>query len=695
MEKVTDYFGSMVFDDRVMKAKLSESVYKSLKNTIDRSTPLDISVANAVAAAMKDWAIEKGATHYTHWFQPMTGVTAEKHDSFISPAPDGRVIMEFSGKELVKGEPDASSFPSGGLRATFEARGYTAWDPTSYAFIKDGTLYIPTAFCSYTGEALDKKVPLLRSMESLNKQALRILRLFGNTEVQSVRTSVGPEQEYFLVDRDLWKQRKDLIMTGRTLFGAMPPKGQEMDDHYFSSIKPRVTAYMADLDKELWKLGILAKTKHNEVAPAQHELAPIYTTTNIAVDHNQLTMEIMQKVALRHNLVCLLHEKPFEGVNGSGKHNNWSISTNQGENLLSPGKTPAENAQFLLFLVAVIKAVDEYQDLLRLSVATAGNDHRLGAHEAPPAVISIFLGDELTSILNAIEEGRAYDGTIKEKMHLGVDVFPKFNKDTTDRNRTSPFAFTGNKFEFRMLGSSNSISCTNIHLNAAVAEILKQFADKLENAADFDITLHELIKTTIKTHKRIIFNGNGYDDNWIAEAEKRGLSNLKTTADAMPKICDEKNVDMLTSQGIFTKSEIRSRCDIILENYVKTVNIEAMTMINITRKEILPAIMKFSADIANGISLKSSVSGAACKYEKSLVLILSELIDKIDREAIELENTIKKLKEISEIIPASEFVRDTMLSKMKELRSSVDRAETMTSKEYWPMPTYDQLLFGI
>lgn len=695
MKKVTDYFGSMVFDDRVMKAKLSESVYKSLKNTIDKSTPLDTSVANAVAVAMKDWAIEKGATHYTHWFQPMTGVTAEKHDSFISPSPDGRVIMEFSGKELVKGEPDASSFPSGGLRATFEARGYTAWDPTSYAFIKDGTLYIPTAFCSYTGESLDKKVPLLRSMESLNKQALRILRLFGNTKVQSVRTSVGPEQEYFLVDRDLWKQRKDLIMTGRTLFGAMPPKGQEMDDHYFSSIKPRVTAYMADLDKELWKLGILAKTKHNEVAPAQHELAPIYTTTNIAVDHNQLTMEIMQKVALRHNLVCLLHEKPFEGINGSGKHNNWSISTNQGENLLSPGETPAKNAQFLLFLVAVIKAVDEYQDLLRLSVATAGNDHRLGAHEAPPAIISIFLGNELTSILNAIEEGRSYDGTIKEKMQLGVNVFPKFNKDTTDRNRTSPFAFTGNKFEFRMLGSSNSISCTNIHLNAAVAEILKQFADKLENAADFDIALHKLIKTTIKTHKRIIFNGNGYDDDWTAEAEKRGLSNLKTTADAMPKICDEKNVDMLTSQGIFTKSEIRSRCDIILENYVKTINIEAITMISITRKEILPAIMKFSADIASGINVKSSVSEATCKYEKKLVLILSELIDKIDIETIELENTIKKLKETSEIIPASQFVRDSMLSQMKKLRSLVDKAETMTSKEYWPMPTYDQLLFGV
>ena len=695
MERVTDYFGSMVFDDRIMKATLSESVYKSLKKTIDRGTPLDISVANAVAAAMKDWAIEKGATHYTHWFQPMTGVTAEKHDSFISPAPDGRVIMEFSGKELVKGEPDASSFPSGGLRATFEARGYTAWDPTSYAFIKDGTLYIPTAFCSYTGEALDKKVPLLRSMEALNKQAIRILRLFGNTKVKSVRTSVGPEQEYFLVDRDLWKQRKDLIMTGRTLFGAMPPKGQEMDDHYFGSIKPRVAEYMADLDKELWKLGILAKTKHNEVAPAQHELAPIYNTTNVAADHNQLTMEVMQKVALRHNLVCLLHEKPFDGVNGSGKHNNWSIATDEGENLLSPGDTPAENAQFLLFLVAVIKAVDEYQDLLRLSVATAGNDHRLGANEAPPAVISIFLGDELSEILDAIEEDKAYDGAKHERMQLGVDVLPKFKKDTTDRNRTSPFAFTGNKFEFRMLGSSNSISCANIHLNAAVAETLKVFADELENAADFNAALHELIKKTIKEHKRIIFNGNGYDDAWIEEAERRGLLNLKTTADAMPKICDKKNVEMLTSQGIFTEAEIYSRCDIMLENYVKTVNIEAVTMIDMARKEILPALMKFSSDTASGVSIKSSVSGAACKYEKGLVLLLSELIDEIDREVIDLENAVNEFKGITEIIPASEFIRDSVLVKMEKLRSSVDKAETITAKEYWPMPAYDQLLFGV
>ncbi|MDE6539240.1 MAG: glutamine synthetase III, partial [Ruminococcus sp.] len=562
MEMVQDYFGSMVFDERVMKGVLSEKVYKSLKRTIDRGVPLDITVANAVASAMKDWAVSKGATHYTHWFQPETGVTAEKHDSFINPAPDGRVIMEFSGKELVKGEPDASSFPSGGLRATFEARGYTAWDPTSYAFIKDGTLYIPTAFCSYTGEALDKKVPLLRSMDALNVQALRILKLFGKDDVRCVKTSVGPEQEYFLIPEELYKQRKDLIMTGRTLFGAMPPKGQEMEDHYFGSIKPRIAEYMADLDKELWKLGILAKTKHNEVAPAQHELAPIYRTTNIAADNNQLTMEVMQKVAQKHGLVCLLHEKPFDGVNGSGKHNNWSISTDTGVNLLTPGKNPYENAQFLLFLSAVIKAVDDYQDLLRLSVATAGNDHRLGANEAPPAIISIFLGDELSGVLDAIENDTPYDSGAKQKMQLGVGVLPEFSKDTTDRNRTSPFAFTGNKFEFRMLGSSNSISCANIHLNGAVAEVLKQFADILEKADDFNKALHDLVRDTIKEHKRIIFNGNGYDDSWIEEAEKRGLSNLKTTADAMPKILEKKNVEMLTSHGIFTESEITSRCDI-------------------------------------------------------------------------------------------------------------------------------------
>ncbi|MBP8594567.1 MAG: glutamine synthetase III [Ruminococcus sp.] len=695
MEKVTEYFGTMVFDDRIMKATLSEKVYKSLKRTIDRGTPLDISVANAVAAAMKDWAIEKGATHYTHWFQPMTGVTAEKHDSFISPAPDGRVIMEFSGKELVKGEPDASSFPSGGLRATFEARGYTAWDPTSYAFIKDGTLYIPTAFCSYTGEALDKKVPLLRSMEALNRQALRILKLFGNTSVKSVKTSVGPEQEYFLVDRELWKQRKDLIMTGRTLFGAMPPKGQEMEDHYFGSIKPRVAEYMADLDKELWKLGILAKTKHNEVAPAQHELAPIYDTTNIAADHNQLTMEVMQKVAQRHGLVCLLHEKPFAGVNGSGKHNNWSISTDQGVNLLSPGETPYENAQFLLFLAAVIKAVDDYQDLLRLSVATAGNDHRLGANEAPPAVISIFLGDELTAVLEAIENDTPYGGYEKEKMQLGVDVLPKFSKDTTDRNRTSPFAFTGNKFEFRMLGSSNSISCANIHLNAAVAEVLRQFADTLEKASDFESALHDLIRETIKAHKRIIFNGNGYDDAWIQEAEKRGLLNLKTTADAMPKICDKKNVDMLTSHGIFTEAEIFSRRDIMLENYIKTVNIEAQTMIDMARKEIIPAVAKFAADTASAVSVKSSVASVACKYEKKLITQLSDLVDEMDDATSVLEGAVAELKQIQVIVDASEFIRDKVLPAMEALRAAADKAEPMTSAEYWPFPTYDKLLFGV
>lgn len=696
MEKVTEYFGCMVFDDRVMKASLSEKVYKSLKRTIDRGTPLDSSVADAVASAMKDWAISKGATHYTHWFQPMTGITAEKHDSFISPSPDGRVIMEFSGKELVKGEPDASSFPSGGLRATFEARGYTAWDPTSYAFIKDGTLYIPTAFCSYGGEALDKKVPLLRSMEAINRQALRILKLFGNDKVRCVKTSVGPEQEYFLVDRELWKQRKDLIMTGRTLFGAKSPKGQEMEDHYFGSIKPRVAEYMADLDKELWKLGILAKTKHNEVAPAQHELAPIYTTTNIAADHNQLTMEIMQKVALRHGLVCLLHEKPFAGVNGSGKHNNWSISTDTGENLLSPGKTPYENAQFLLFLTAVIKAVDDYQDLLRLSVATAGNDHRLGANEAPPAVISIFLGNELTEVLEAIENDTPYAGNKKEKMKLGVDVLPQFSKDTTDRNRTSPFAFTGNKFEFRMLGSSNSISCANIHLNAAVAEVLKQFADRLESASDFNEELHELIKENIKAHKRIIFNGNGYDDAWIKEAEERGLLNLKTTPDAMPKICDKKNIDMLTSHGIFTEAEIYSRRDIMLENYVKSVNIEAVTMVDMARKEIIPAVAKFASETASSVAVKKSVAPeAVCAYESKLVTELSALIDEMDSCTSVLEKDIDELKTIEEAVPASEFVRDSILPAMDSLRSAADKAETLTAETSWPFPTYDKLLFGV
>ena len=629
MSTVSDYFGSLVFDDRVMKAMLSADVYQSLKKTIDEGASLNNDVANAVAAAMKDWAVEHGATHFTHWFQPLTGITAEKHDSFITPASDGRVIMEFSGKELIKGEPDASSFPSGGLRATFEARGYTAWDPTSYAFIKDKTLCIPTAFCSYGGEALDKKTPLLRSMQALNKQALRILRLFGNTDVKCVRTSVGPEQEYFLVDKALYEQRKDLVFCGRTLFGAKAPKGQEMDDHYFGVIKPRVAAYMADLNEELWKLGVLAKTEHNEVAPSQHELAPIYTTTNIATDHNQLTMEIMQKVAAKHGLVCLLHEKPFAGVNGSGKHNNWSMATDTGVNLLTPGETPYENAQFLLFLCAVIKAVDDYQDLLRVSVATAGNDHRLGANEAPPAVVSMFLGDELTAVLDAIENDAPYSGSEKTTMKLGVHVLPKFTRDTTDRNRTSPFAFTGNKFEFRMLGSSNSIACANIMLNAAVAESLKIYADRLENVDDFETALHDMIKKTIKDHKRIIFNGNGYDDAWIKEAtEERGLLNLRTTPDAMPAMIADKNVKMLTAHKIFSPAELHSRYEILLENYSKTVNIEALTMVDMARKEILPAVEGYTKSLAETLAAKkAAVAGLPCKYETATITKLSELSD--------------------------------------------------------------------
>ena len=599
MSTVPDIFGSLVFDDRVMKAMLSSDVYQSLRKTIDQGERIDPKIADAVALAMKDWAIAHGATHFTHWFQPLTGITAEKHESFIAPSPDGRVIMEFSGDELIKGEPDASSFPSGGLRATFEARGYTAWDPTSYAFIKGKTLCIPTAFCSYGGEALDKKTPLLRSMEALNKQALRVLKLFGKDDVKCVRPYVGPEQEYFLVDKEMYKKRKDLIFTGRTLFGAKPPKGQELDDHYFGAIKPRVEAYMADLDEELWKLGVLAKTKHNEVAPAQHELAPIYTGANIATDNNQLTMEIMQKVADRHGLVCLLHEKPFAGVNGSGKHNNWSIATDTGVNLLSPGDTPHENAQFLLFLCAVIKAVDDYQDLLRMSVATAGNDHRLGANEAPPAVVSIFLGDELTGVLEAIEGDKPYAGAERAQLKLGVHVLPRFNRDTTDRNRTSPFAFTGNKFEFRMVGSSNSIACANIMLNASVAESLRVFADELEKADDFDGALHELIKRCITDHKRIIFNGNGYDDSWIKEAtEKRGLLNLRTTPDCMPVVLEEKNASMLVRHKVFSEAEIHSRYEIMMENYCKTVSIEAHTMVDMAKKEILPAIEAYTTELA-------------------------------------------------------------------------------------------------
>ena len=697
MESVTEMFGSMVFDDRVMKGMLSAKVYQSLKKTIDEGTPLDSSVANAVAVAMKDWAVAKGATHFTHWFQPLTGITAEKHDGFISPAPDGRVIMEFSGKELIQGEPDASSFPSGGIRATFEARGYTAWDPTSYAFIKGKTLCIPTAFCSYGGEALDKKTPLLRSMAALNKQAMRILKLFGNEDVKCVRTSVGPEQEYFLVDKAMFEKRKDLVCCGRTLFGAKPPKGQEMEDHYFGAIKPRVAAFMAELNEELWKLGILAKTEHNEVAPAQHELAPIYTTTNIATDHNQLTMEIMQRVATKHNLACLLHEKPFAGVNGSGKHNNWSMATDTGVNLLSPGETPYENAQFLLFLCAVIKAVDDYQDLLRISVATAGNDHRLGANEAPPAVVSIFLGDELTAILEAIEKDVPYAGTKKTTLKLGVDVLPKFPRDTTDRNRTSPFAFTGNKFEFRMLGSSNSISCVNIMLNSAVAESLRIYADRLEGAEDFESALHEMIKKTIHDHKRILFNGNGYDDSWIAEAERRGLLNYRTTPDCMPHLLDKKNADMLLGHKVFTQKELESRCDIMLDNYVKTVTIEANTMSDMVRKEILPAVSKYVGSVAATALAKKALGAAiSTAYEEDVVEKLSALSEQILRECEGLEQAVLSVGFVDTgIVDVSYAVRDKVLPKMASLRAAVDEAETMVAEKEWPYPSYCDLMFGV
>ena len=697
MKKIPEYFGSKVFDDREMKANLSAKVYQSLRKTIDEGARLDITVANSVAAAMKDWAVAHGATHYTHWFQPLTGITAEKHDSFISPSPDGGVIMEFSGKELIKGEPDASSFPSGGLRATFEARGYTAWDPTSYAFIKGKTLCIPTAFCSYGGEALDKKTPLLRSMEALNKQALRILHLFGNEDVKCVRTSVGPEQEYFLITKEMYEQRKDLRFTGRTLFGAKPPKGQEMDDHYFGVIKPRVSAYMEELNEELWKLGILAKTEHNEVAPAQHELAPVYTTTNVATDHNQLTMEIMQKVAAKNGLVCLLHEKPFAGVNGSGKHNNWSLATDKGVNLLSPGETPYENAQFLLFLCAVLKAVDDYQDLLRLSVATAGNDHRLGANEAPPAVVSVFLGDELNGVLEAIETDTPYAGAEKTQMKLGVNVLPKFNRDTTDRNRTSPFAFTGNKFEFRMLGSSNSIACANIMLNSAVAESLKIYADRLEKAENFEDTLHEMIRKTIRDHKHIIFNGNGYDDTWIKEAtEKRGLLNYRTTPDCMPHLLDEKNVRMLTSHKVFSEAELKSRCEIMLDNYCKTVLIEANTMIDMAKTEIAPAISAYALELANTAAAKKTVDVTiSCSYETGLLKKLARLEDQIAVRADELKTAVMKLQDASDIEAESYMIRDEILGRMSELRIACDEAETITAKKYWPFPTYSDLLFGV
>ena len=697
VKKIPELFGSCVFNERTMRKYVKEKYFQEWKKCLSDGKPLTLEVADGIAEGMKQWALENGATHFTHWFQPLTGITAEKHDSFISPAGGGAITMEFSGKELVRGEPDASSFPSGGLRATFEARGYTAWDPTSYAFIKDKTLCIPTAFCSYGGEALDKKTPLLRSMQALNKQALRILRLFGNTDVKCVRTSVGPEQEYFLVDKALYEQRKDLVFCGRTLFGAKAPKGQEMDDHYFGVIKPRVAAYMADLNEELWKLGVLAKTEHNEVAPSQHELAPIYTTTNIATDHNQLTMEIMQKVAAKHGLVCLLHEKPFAGVNGSGKHNNWSMATDTGVNLLTPGETPYENAQFLLFLCAVIKAVDDYQDLLRVSVATAGNDHRLGANEAPPAVVSMFLGDELTAVLDAIENDAPYSGSEKTTMKLGVHVLPKFTRDTTDRNRTSPFAFTGNKFEFRMLGSSNSIACANIMLNAAVAESLKIYADRLENVDDFETALHDMIKKTIKDHKRIIFNGNGYDDAWIKEAtEKRGLLNLRTTPDAMPAMIADKNVKMLTAHKIFSPAELHSRYEILLENYSKTVNIEALTMVDMARKEILPAVEGYTKSLAETLAAKkAAVAGLPCKYETATITKLSELSDEIADATADLDSEIAKFQAIEDVTEAANDIRDVILGKMDALRAVCDEAETITAKEFWPFPTYSDLLFSV
>ncbi len=694
MKSVADYFGCMVFDDNAMRARLPKETYKAMKKTIKDGKRLDIEVANVVANAMKEWAVENGVTHFTHWFQPMTGITAEKHDSFISPTSDSSVIMEFSGKELVKGESDASSFPSGGLRATFEARGYTAWDPTSYAFIKEGVLCIPTAFCSYGGEALDKKTPLLRSMEAISKQTVRILKLFGQ-EYTTVKTTVGPEQEYFLIDESMYEKRKDLKFTGRTLFGAKPPKGQEMDDHYFGSIKPRVAEYMKDLDEELWKLGVLAKTEHNEAAPAQHELAPIFTTTNIATDHNQLTKELMQKVARKHGMVCLLHEKPFKGVSGSGKHNNWSISTNTGINLLEPGETPYENAQFLLFLCAVIKAVDNYQDLLRISIASAGNDHRLGADEAPPAIVSMFLGDELNEILEAIENDTAYDAKEKVQMKVGVHVLPRFPKDTTDRNRTSPFAFTGNKFEFRMLGSASSIASANIVLNTAVAESLKSYADRLENVDNFEEALHALIKKTIKDHKRIIFNGNGYDDEWVKEAEERGLLNLRTTPDCLPYMLHDKNVKLFEEHKVFNKAELESRCEIYFENYNKTVNIEALTMIDMVKRDILPAISSYVKVLSENASADNAfIADIDCNYEKETVLRLAQLKQTAYSKTLILESEIEKTKTLSSVESAQMF-KSVILPLMEEIRAAVDEAETITASEYWPYPSYGDILFSV
>ena len=691
---VPEIFGENVFSETVMKDKLPKDVYRSLKKTIDGGEPLDIGVANVVANAMKDWAVEKGATHYTHWFQPMTGVTAEKHDSFISPTSDGKVMMEFSGKELVVGEPDASSFPSGGIRATFEARGYTAWDPTSYAFVRDGTLYIPTAFCSYTGEVLDKKTPLLRSMDALNKQALRILKLFGNEDVKRVASTVGPEQEYFLIDQKVYEEREDLKMTGRTLFGAMPPKGQELEDHYFGSIKTRVAAFMKDLDEELWKLGVLAKTKHNEVAPAQHELAPIFSTTNVATDHNQLTMEMMKKVAQRHGMVCLLHEKPFEGINGSGKHNNWSMSTNTGVNLLDPGKTPADNAQFMLFLTAVIKAVDEYQDLLRVSVASAGNDHRLGANEAPPAIISIFLGEELEGIVESIVHGEKAENGKKGKMRLGVDVLPEFPKDSTDRNRTSPFAFTGNKFEFRMLGSTFSIAGPNIVLNTIVAEALEEFADELEKAKDLNGALQTLVAKNLKEHQRIIFNGNGYSREWEEEAGKRGLLNLRNSAEALPHFKAPKNIALFVKHGVFTEREVVSRTEIMLENYNKVIAIEAKTALDMAKKQIYPAVNAYIADLC-GIADGKTAYGADVSADKEIIASLSGNNAKMYAALQKLEKALADAEATADVEAAAKRFAYEVLPLMNEARSYADAMEVMTAKEYWPMPTYSDILFSV
>lgn len=696
MKDIPNLFGSLVFNDNVMKARLPKETYKALKNCIKAGKSLDLDVANVVANAMKDWAIEKGATHFTHWFQPMTGVTAEKHDSFIYPDKDGNIIMEFSGKELIKGEPDASSFPSGGLRATFEARGYTAWDPTSYAFIKDGTLCIPTAFCSYSGEALDKKTPVLRSMQALNKQALRILKLFGKTNIKKVITTVGPEQEYFLVDKEMYEKRPDLVFCGRTLFGARPPKGQELEDHYFGTITPRVSAYMKELDEELWKLGVLAKTKHNEVAPAQHELAPIFATTNIATDHNQLTMELMKSIANKHGLACLLHEKPFAGVNGSGKHNNWSISTDTGVNLLEPGDTPSENAQFLLFLTSIIKAVDDYQDLLRVSVASAGNDHRLGANEAPPAIVSIFLGDELTEILKSIENDTSYICKEKSPMEIGVRVLPKFFKDTTDRNRTSPFAFTGNKFEFRMLGSAFSIAGANIVLNTIVAEELSQFADILENSSNFDEDLNTLIKNTIKSHNKIIFNGNNYSNDWVKEAEKRGLLNLKTTPDALPSFVNSKNVELFTKHHVLSETELYSRYEILLDNYSKTIHIEALTMIYLAKKEIIPAILGYQGEIAEIANNKKKLSSSIqCCLEENILNKISALGNSLYSKLEDLEKSVLDAKLHTEALDLAKYYREPVFMNMQQLRAVVDELETLVSKKYWTLPSYGELLFSV